>query len=158
MINTRNDVKDFMVAGDQVDFEFGPQSDLYMNLITEEVIHETLRDFDKKDLVGIADGIADSIWVIEGSCISLQLDLQGIWERVNEWVEVALDLDGDLKQTVCNVLIEYSRVRMEYILENKEFIDDDPIGCLIEEYEKLRAKTFDMSVKLNNIIELLERM
>ena len=101
MITTRDDVLRFMTAGDQVNFGFGDQSDLYLKLITEELIHETLKGFDKNDIVEIADGIADSIWVIEGFAITVNVSLEKVWRQIaylrdcidDEWYD---DLDNNI--------------------------------------------------------------
>lgn len=101
MITTRDDVLRFMNAGDQTNFGFGDQSDLYLKLITEELIHETLKGFDKNDIVEIADGIADSIWVIEGFAITVNVSLEKVWRQISylrdciddEWYD---DLDNNI--------------------------------------------------------------
>ena len=63
----QKDVEDFMSAGDQpINEELslqGDQQKLYMNLITEEY-KETLEAFENNDLVEVADGLADMVWVI----------------------------------------------------------------------------------------------
>lgn len=132
MINTRNDVRDFMVAGDQVEYGFSFQSNLYMRLITEEVIHETIKEYDLNNIVGIADGIADSIWVIEGFCISLELDLIKIWQNVKEWIDFAESEPNDVGLTVCYIIEEYVKVRLEYKLQNKDYIEYSVITLLKE--------------------------
>jgi predicted HAD superfamily Cof-like phosphohydrolase len=132
MINTRNDVRDFMVAGDQVEYGFSFQSNLYMRLITEEVIHETIKEYDLNNIVGIADGIADSIWVIEGFCISLELDLIKIWQNVKEWIDFAESEPNDVESTVCYIMEEYVKVRLEYKLQNKDYIEYSVITLLKE--------------------------
>ena len=132
MINTRNDVRDFMVAGDQVEYGFSFQSNLYMRLITEEVIHETIKEYDLNNIVGIADGIADSIWVIEGFCISLELDLIKIWQNVKEWIDFAESEPNDVESTVCYIMEEYVKVRLEYNLQNKDYIEYSVITLLKE--------------------------
>jgi NTP pyrophosphatase (non-canonical NTP hydrolase) len=132
MINTRNDVRDFMVAGDQVEYGFSFQSNLYMRLITEEVIHETIKEYDLNNIVGIADGIADSIWVIEGFCISLELDLIKIWQNVKEWIDFAESEPNDVGLTVCYIIEEYVKVRLEYNLQNKDYIEYSVITLLKE--------------------------
>jgi hypothetical protein len=132
MINTRNDVRDFMVAGDQVEYGFSFQSNLYMRLITEEVIHETIKEYDLNNIVGIADGIADSIWVIEGFCISLELDLIKIWQNVKEWIDFAESEPNDVGSTVCYIIEEYVKVRLEYNLQNKDYIEYSVITLLKE--------------------------
>jgi predicted HAD superfamily Cof-like phosphohydrolase len=129
MINTRDDVLRFMIAGDQTEYGFGSQSDLYLKLITEEVIHETLKGFDKNDIIEIADGIADSIWVIEGMAISLKIDLRDIWDDVNymgQFYDVPLD-----KNVIVNTLIrDYVSVRESYRFSNEHFLKS-PIVNLI---------------------------
>lgn len=115
VLDTREDVKNFMVAGDQTVVGFSEQSDLYLKLITEELIHEFLKEYDKKNLVGIADGIADSIVVIEGFCHSLGLDLNNIWESVNNsnlttnesLIKYELDISG--------ILLNYADLRENYL-------------------------------------------
>ena len=63
----QKDVEDFMSAGDQpINKELslqGDQQKLYMNLITEEY-KETLEAFESNDLIEVADGLADMVWVI----------------------------------------------------------------------------------------------
>ena len=72
----QKDVEDFMSAGDQpINKELslqGDQQKLYMNLITEEY-KETLEAFENNDLVEVADGLADMVWVIMGMCSSCLL-------------------------------------------------------------------------------------
>ena len=49
------------------------QAKLYMDLVTEE--YEETRDaFKEKDIVGVADGVADMVWVIMGLCSTLGID------------------------------------------------------------------------------------
>jgi len=93
MLDTRDDVKRFMIAGDQVDVGYGKQSTLYMNLITEEVVHETIKEVDSDNIIGIADGIADSIWVINGFIHTLELDYKDIWKKTNEYMQLNLPLN-----------------------------------------------------------------
>jgi predicted HAD superfamily Cof-like phosphohydrolase len=129
MINTRDDVLRFMIAGDQTEYGFGSQSDLYLKLITEEVIHETLKGFDKNDIIEIADGIADSIWVIEGMAISLKLDLRDIWDDVNymgQFYDVPLD-----KNVIVNTLIrDYVNVRESYRFSNEHFLKSPLVNLI----------------------------
>jgi predicted HAD superfamily Cof-like phosphohydrolase len=74
-----------MTAGEQpVKTELslkGDQQTLYMNLITEEY-KETLEAFENNDLIEVADGLADMVWVIMGMCSSCGIDFNKIWEEV----------------------------------------------------------------------------
>ena len=80
-MNTRDDVKTFMTAADQTATGFGHQSDLYLDLIREEFA-ELLVAYMDKDIVEIADALADLKWVIEGLEITMQLPQQAIWDEV----------------------------------------------------------------------------
>jgi predicted HAD superfamily Cof-like phosphohydrolase len=81
----QKDVEDFMTAGDQpIKKELslkGEQQNLYMNLITEEY-RETIEAFDNDDLIEVADGLADMVWVIMGMCSSCGIDFNKVWEEV----------------------------------------------------------------------------
>ena len=81
----QKDVEDFMSAGDQlINKELslqGDQQKLYMNLITEEY-KETLEAFENNDLVEVADGLADMVWVIMGMCSSCGIKFNKVWEEV----------------------------------------------------------------------------
>lgn len=81
----QKDVEDFMTAGDQpIKKELslkGEQQNLYMNLITEEY-RETIEAFDNNDLIEVADGLADMVWVIMGMCSSCGIDFNKVWEEV----------------------------------------------------------------------------
>jgi predicted HAD superfamily Cof-like phosphohydrolase len=81
----QKDVEDFMSAGDQlINKELslqGDQQKLYMNLITEEY-KETLEAFENNDLVEVADGLADMVWVIMGMCSSCGIEFNKVWEEV----------------------------------------------------------------------------
>lgn len=57
------------------------QAKLYMDLITEEY-KETLDAFKEKDIVGVADGVADMVWVIMGLCSTLGIDFYRVWNAV----------------------------------------------------------------------------
>lgn len=78
-------VEKFMRQGEQ---EF-PQdiksemADLYMSLITEEY-NETWEAFHKRDLVEVADGLADMVWVIMGMASVLDIPFNAIWNEVRE--------------------------------------------------------------------------
>jgi predicted HAD superfamily Cof-like phosphohydrolase len=52
-----------------------------MNLITEEY-QETLSAFENSDLIEVADGLADMVWVIMGMCNSCGIDFDSVWEEV----------------------------------------------------------------------------
>ena len=81
----QKDVENFMTAGKQpVKTELslkGDQQTLYMNLITEEY-KETLEAFENNDLIEVADGLADMVWVIMGMCSSCGIDFNKVWEEV----------------------------------------------------------------------------
>ena len=81
----QKDVEDFMSAGDQpINKELslqGDQQKLYMNLITEEY-KETLEAFENNDLVEVADGLADMVWVIMGMCSRCGIEFNKVWEEV----------------------------------------------------------------------------
>tara|TARA_B100001113_G_C20717052_1_gene451940 strand:+ start:147 stop:521 length:375 start_codon:yes stop_codon:yes gene_type:complete len=81
----QNDVADFMKAGEQsirseLSLE-GDQATLYMNLISEEY-QETLAAFESKDMIEVADGLADMVWVIMGMCNSCGIDFDSVWQEV----------------------------------------------------------------------------
>ena len=81
----QNDVALFMKSGEQgvrsgLSLE-GDQASLYMNLITEEY-QETLSAFENSDLIEVADGLADMVWVIMGMCNSCGIDFDSVWEEV----------------------------------------------------------------------------
>jgi predicted HAD superfamily Cof-like phosphohydrolase len=82
MLDVKDYVERFLVAGDQTEHGFGEQAKLYMSLITEETLHETLKELDSNNIIGIADGIADSIWVLEGFRHTIQLDKEFVWDLV----------------------------------------------------------------------------
>ena len=81
----QKDVEEFMIAGDQsLTKELslkGDQQKLYMNLITEEY-KETLEAFQNNDLIEVADGLADMVWVIMGMCSSCGIEFNKVWEEV----------------------------------------------------------------------------
>tara|TARA_B100000989_G_scaffold1352_1_gene876 strand:+ start:925 stop:1272 length:348 start_codon:yes stop_codon:yes gene_type:complete len=57
------------------------EAKLYMKLISEEY-NETLDAFNKSDLVELADGLADMVWVIMGMCNSCGIQFDNIWKEV----------------------------------------------------------------------------
>tara|TARA_B100001093_G_C26435475_1_gene845812 strand:- start:207 stop:584 length:378 start_codon:yes stop_codon:yes gene_type:complete len=81
----QNDVEIFMKIGSQpVQKELSMDSDeakLYMKLISEEY-NETLDAFKKSDLVELADGLADMVWVIMGMCNSCGIQFDNVWKEV----------------------------------------------------------------------------
>ena len=84
-MNYQKDVSEFMILGEQ---KVSPvlnlkndQTQLYMNLIEEE-FNETLNAFIEDDLVEVADGLADMVWVIMGMCNSAGIDFDKIWKEV----------------------------------------------------------------------------
>lgn len=81
MADTFDDVKVFMEACDQVETGFGNQSNLYMELITEEY-KELVEAYLNKDIVEIADACRDLIWVIEGLEHTLNIPQQEVWDEV----------------------------------------------------------------------------
>lgn len=84
-MNTRNDVADFMKAGEQtIKREIGnfdQQAMLYFSLVKEEFeeLNEAVKN---NDIIETADACADLIWVIEGLCHSLGIPLQRVWDEV----------------------------------------------------------------------------
>ena len=83
----QKDVENFMTAGEQpIKTELslkGDQQTLYMILITEEY-KETIEAFENNDLIEVADGLADMVWVIMGMCSSCDIDFNKVWEEVIE--------------------------------------------------------------------------
>ena len=81
----QEDVENFMTAGDQPIQENltlnGAQPELYMNLITEEY-KETLEAFQEQDMIEVADGLADMVWVIMGMCSSCGIDFEKVWKDI----------------------------------------------------------------------------
>jgi len=81
-MNTRDDVKQFMIAGDALETGIDSnQAKLYKCLVQEE-FEELMTAFANKDIVEIADACADLHWVIEGLEITLGLPQQEIWDEV----------------------------------------------------------------------------
>ena len=81
----QKDVAAFMTAGEQtisgrLSLE-GDQANLYMNLISEEY-QETLAAFKSNDMIEVADGLADMVWVIMGMCNSCGIDFDSVWQEV----------------------------------------------------------------------------
>ena len=80
-MDSRNDVKTFMDACDQKQKDFGPQAELYVDLVVEE-FKELMAAYGNRDKVEIADACADLKWVIEGLEITLNLPQQEVWDEV----------------------------------------------------------------------------
>jgi len=57
------------------------QVKLYMRLITEEY-NETLDAYNAGDVVEVADGLADMVWVILGMASSLGINFEDVWNEV----------------------------------------------------------------------------
>ena len=86
IMNYQTDVEDFMKVGEQdfPDFEGmkSKQAKLYMDLITEEY-NETWQAFNvDKNIVEVADGLADMVWVIMGMASTLDIDFDDVWNEV----------------------------------------------------------------------------
>lgn len=80
-MDSKNDVRTFMDACDQKARDFGPQSELYMDLIVEE-FKELVVAYGNRDRVEIADACADLKWVIEGLETTLNIPQQEVWDEV----------------------------------------------------------------------------
>jgi predicted HAD superfamily Cof-like phosphohydrolase len=88
-MNSNDDVKTFMLAGEQKVYsnpELGnerqAQAELYLRLVTEEY-NELKEAFENNDLIEIADACADLKWVIEGLEHSLGIPQQSVWDEVS---------------------------------------------------------------------------
>lgn len=94
MNNYQEDVEQFMgIGGQEVPVELsGPhlyanidenddQIKLYIDLITEEY-EETMEAYKNGDVIELADGLADMVWVIMGMASSLDIDFNDVWEEV----------------------------------------------------------------------------
>ena len=81
----QSDVEIFMKIGSQPTKKVpSPESDealLYMKLISEEY-EETLEAFKQGDLVEVADGLTDLVWVIMGMCNSCGMNFDNLWNEV----------------------------------------------------------------------------
>jgi predicted HAD superfamily Cof-like phosphohydrolase len=80
-MNSRDDVAKFMYACDQNESDYGPQANLYIDLIIEE-FKELMQAFGNRDMVEIADACADLKWVIEGLEHTLKIPQQAVWDEV----------------------------------------------------------------------------
>jgi predicted HAD superfamily Cof-like phosphohydrolase len=57
--------------------------DLRASLVNEEVNKELLVAIENRDMVGVADGIADSIYVLIGMALEFGVPLPEVWRRVH---------------------------------------------------------------------------
>ena len=80
-MDSRNDVKIFMDACEQKENDYGPQANLYIDLIIEE-FKELMLAFGNRDIVEIADACSDLKWVIEGLEHTLEIPQQEVWNEV----------------------------------------------------------------------------
>lgn len=90
MSNIQKDVNLFMQAAEQrvtttpqaKTFDNkDPQTELYMKLVQEE-FDETLDAFTKGDIIELADGIADTVWVLMGLASSAGIPFDAVWDEV----------------------------------------------------------------------------
>ena len=87
----QEDVRRFQQAcGQPVQFSISPSFDenheqafLYAELVREEA-QELAEAFRDKDIVGVADGAADLIWVVFGLCNAMGIDLEPVWKEVRD--------------------------------------------------------------------------
>ena len=81
----QSDVEIFMKIGRQptkkVPSLESEEAILYMKLISEEY-EETLEAFKQGDLVEVADGLTDLVWVIMGMCNSCGMNFDNLWNEV----------------------------------------------------------------------------
>lgn len=86
----QNDVKIFMEAGEQytqrepslfTSEENTKAVELYLKLIAEEY-KELLEGIDEKNVVKVADGCGDLIWVILGLCNSAGINMNAVWYEI----------------------------------------------------------------------------
>lgn len=80
-MDSKNDVRVFMDACNQKSTDFGPQAELYVDLIMEE-FRELITAYGNRDVVEIADACADLKWVIEGLEHTLNIPQQEVWNEV----------------------------------------------------------------------------
>lgn len=57
---------------------------LRKRLIDEEVNKELLPAIDNQDLVGVADGIADAVYVLLGAALEFGIPIEEVWRLVHE--------------------------------------------------------------------------
>lgn len=94
---TYGDVDEFMDAFDQNETGFETkQFELYCKLIDEEYVKELLPALKSGDIVEIADGIMDLIWVLQGLAITLKIPMQECWNEVSRSNFSKIPKDGIL--------------------------------------------------------------
>ena len=71
------------------------QAFLYAELVREEA-QELADAFREKDIVGIADGAADLIWVVFGLCNAVGIDLEPVWKEVRDSNMSKIPEDGQV--------------------------------------------------------------
>ncbi len=81
------DVTDFHIACDipilhVPTFPHSDRVELRVKLIDEEVNKELLPAIERRDMVAVADGIADSIYVLTGMALEFGIPLECVWEAV----------------------------------------------------------------------------
>jgi len=121
-MNTRDDVWRFMEAAGQTQILNDDQVELYMNLVREEFL-ELEAAYDNRDLVGVADALADLRWVIEGLEHTLALPQQAIWDEVARSNLSKISSNGQvLKREDGKVLKpeSYSPPDLETVLNNSD--------------------------------------
>jgi predicted HAD superfamily Cof-like phosphohydrolase len=59
------------------------QAFLYAELVREEA-QEIADAFRERNIVGVADGAADLIWVVFGLCNAMGIDLEPVWKEVRD--------------------------------------------------------------------------
>lgn len=69
------------------------QAFLYAELVREEA-QELADAFRGKDIVGVADGAADLIWVVLGLCNAMGIDLKPVWNEVRDSNMSKIQKDG----------------------------------------------------------------
>lgn len=86
MLRVEHDVRRFHAAGEvpsltEPGFPDKDRIELRKSLIREEV-GETLNAIDRRDIIEVADGIADSIVVLVGTALEFGIDLTAVWVEV----------------------------------------------------------------------------
>lgn len=101
MNTMQNDVRIFMEAGEQHTQKtagFTPENEdaaeLYMRLIDEE-FRELLGAYVGKDIIGVADGAGDLIWVVMGLCNTLGINMNAVWAEITA-SNMSKTVDGKL--------------------------------------------------------------
>ena len=89
-MNYQKDVTDFMIAGNhlvaktpKITEENLEQAKLYMNLVEEE-FKELSEGFVQRNVIEIADGGADLVWVVQGLFTTLGIDFDRVWDEVRK--------------------------------------------------------------------------